>query len=1141
MPTWSVSTALAAELRRDAPNVIQRVDLGWMLGTTPTADHLMSFHRTPRDGVTPVDYSKPYLQSVSNPGIEIDPLSGVSSVSALTVTVSAMPEVLTLINGTALEGKEIGLRIGIPGTLGDGYENASTRWPLLWRGLITRVKVRGRTVTFEGNAADYVPDIPTDVAVGRRLNESIPSDESTGSACTTNHTTAFCTSAHPLEAIAEALETVAGLPARFIDSDSLDFTDLANDAIAHYRCAKFACPSRDNRLVDSEPVWAVTKGLAYLTNGVLFLDEWGRATFSLYDDSAAAVYDFAEGIDIEKATIEAYNRIEDVVGTVVINTHWSQQEDGDGESTQQYLARMSLSEDGTLADYGYLADGSEEAHQTFEINDQWFGVMATNDAAWDHTINSVVLNADYEHGDDGVTYNTANDSRVGYGWPGVGVGIGGVCGVVEAISGSRKGYVIVVDDEAADYAIYSYSGITLDSSNHQVTLATLAKVAGDDIDAAAGELHWYDCTAIFNLAQGLLARFSDTCAVVNFTTNMRSIEVQVADLVTLDTTRIHCFGINGDPGAQKWQIVGKELDLDNWRINWKLLQGRDETIAVTYYDHGLHRGQDSPAFAPRPEQVIGSDAIINAGLAHAWVDRWTDFGWDAAVITIELPIVAAGLAQVLPGISYMLDGQYKGLPTISHIFGANLDTYIFLGGSRTARGRLTYSAVANNAAQPATPASHIPWCMVRTNGANITAVTDLADRGAVGTKGMQPWERLSLHGSESWGDATLSGFAVPTGAGFSKVVAVGTAVVAGKRTARRTAESHTFTASRDTYIDIDAAGVLYYNAVAIGNGEPMVAPGRHRVGVVLTDGAGVTACGRIPETRRSSTRAIAPNAIRDGFASNALLDDIDKSKPLPWGWTKAEAAGVSIDTTAQNSCAGHYTIKVDVPNASLTSTLQGTDPDGCFPIMPENRYSARIPYRTDTFARAPTLSIGLEYFDEQMQSIAVRYAVCSAKVPAVSVDAAGFTLEATIKGSGSGADEIPPTARYARWVATIDNNPAGNAGIWFSAFTLEVSTRDATALIEEMVGKTYAANHGVVVPVNRGNAVGGAFAANLPAAATVPNRTFYFIKIDASGNAYNVTPNGAETINGAGGALALAVQWATAALHSDGANWIRLF
>lgn len=68
------------------------------------------------------------------------------------------------------------------------------------------------------------------------------------------------------------------------------------------------------------------------------------------------------------------------------------------------------------------------------------------------------------------------------------------------------------------------------------------------------------------------------------------------------------------------------------------------------------------------------------------------------------------------------------------------------------------------------------------------------------------------------------------------------------------------------------------------------------------------------------------------------------------------------------------------------------------------------------------------------------------------------------------------------------------------------------------------------------DASGGAKAPNLPLAADSVNVVYTIKKIDASGNTVTVTPNGAETIDGAA-TVVLAAQWERVTVQCDGVAW----
>ncbi len=62
----------------------------------------------------------------------------------------------------------------------------------------------------------------------------------------------------------------------------------------------------------------------------------------------------------------------------------------------------------------------------------------------------------------------------------------------------------------------------------------------------------------------------------------------------------------------------------------------------------------------------------------------------------------------------------------------------------------------------------------------------------------------------------------------------------------------------------------------------------------------------------------------------------------------------------------------------------------------------------------------------------------------------------------------------------------------------------------------------------------------LPDATTCPGKVLIFKKIDASGNAMVIDPNGTQTIDGSATSLSLTTQWQTRMIQSNGTAWFRL-
>lgn len=71
----------------------------------------------------------------------------------------------------------------------------------------------------------------------------------------------------------------------------------------------------------------------------------------------------------------------------------------------------------------------------------------------------------------------------------------------------------------------------------------------------------------------------------------------------------------------------------------------------------------------------------------------------------------------------------------------------------------------------------------------------------------------------------------------------------------------------------------------------------------------------------------------------------------------------------------------------------------------------------------------------------------------------------------------------------------------------------------------------------KNDATSGAITINLPTASGISGRIYTIKKVDSSGNAVTVDPNGSETIDGAA-TYSLATQWKYVTIQSDGTNWI---
>lgn len=98
----------------------------------------------------------------------------------------------------------------------------------------------------------------------------------------------------------------------------------------------------------------------------------------------------------------------------------------------------------------------------------------------------------------------------------------------------------------------------------------------------------------------------------------------------------------------------------------------------------------------------------------------------------------------------------------------------------------------------------------------------------------------ALYASDYYIDHIISGLTLPSTSGtLAGTIAAGIALVAGNRIKKGT-YAKTFTASKDTYVDLDYQGNYVFSEVANGAGAPAIASNALRLGYVVTSGSAIT-------------------------------------------------------------------------------------------------------------------------------------------------------------------------------------------------------------------------------------------------------------------------------------------------------------
>jgi hypothetical protein len=95
--------------------------------------------------------------------------------------------------------------------------------------------------------------------------------------------------------------------------------------------------------------------------------------------------------------------------------------------------------------------------------------------------------------------------------------------------------------------------------------------------------------------------------------------------------------------------------------------------------------------------------------------------------------------------------------------------------------------------------------------------------------------------SEAMPNFVVSGLVWSISSGLIGIMTAGVAIIDGIRVTGATILSKTFTASKDTYVDIDTDGTIHYTEVANNATTGMtLASGRKRLCVVITNGSAIT-------------------------------------------------------------------------------------------------------------------------------------------------------------------------------------------------------------------------------------------------------------------------------------------------------------
>lgn len=94
-------------------------------------------------------------------------------------------------------------------------------------------------------------------------------------------------------------------------------------------------------------------------------------------------------------------------------------------------------------------------------------------------------------------------------------------------------------------------------------------------------------------------------------------------------------------------------------------------------------------------------------------------------------------------------------------------------------------------------------------------------------------------------DYVVSGLTIPTSGNLATTMAAGVLYIQNQKLSVGSDGGHTYTASRDTYVDVSTSGVVTYAAVTNGASAPALTANSARVAKVVTNGSAVTSVTQI--------------------------------------------------------------------------------------------------------------------------------------------------------------------------------------------------------------------------------------------------------------------------------------------------------
>lgn len=174
---------------------------------------------------------------------------------------------------------------------------------------------------------------------------------------------------------------------------------------------------------------------------------------------------------------------------------------------------------------------------------------------------------------------------------------------------------------------------------------------------------------------------------------------------------------------------------------------------------------------------------------------------------------------------------------------------------------------------------------------------------------------LSQYRIDARQDCILSGGLWSVVSGLNCSMSSGVAFVGGERPTLASITSRAFTASKDTYIDVDSSGVIYYTEVANGGTCPALTTGRVRMAIIISGASTITSINQLGfdalHNQIYRTKRIALQIGAEGSGGCVLaahLGIIPQWTASPTGYSRGHAP---VPDDYDNSGVAQLVVRVD--------------------------------------------------------------------------------------------------------------------------------------------------------------------------------------------------------------------------------------